>query len=40
MKDSKKDPIYEVGKFYDTIEFEEDLSEELFDKILPAKTKI
>ena len=40
MKDSKKDPIYEVGKFYDTIEFEEDLSEELFDNILPAKTKI
>ena len=33
MKDSKKDPIYEIGKFYDTIEFEEDLSEELFDKL-------
>ena len=39
-KDSKGDFIYEVGQFYDTIEFEEDFSEEIFDEILPAKTKV
>lgn len=32
--------IYEAGTFYDTIEFEEDLSEDLFDEILPIETKL
>ena len=39
-KDSNGNYIYNAGVFYDAIEFEEDLSEDLYDKIMPIETRL